>query len=462
MTTDALLQLLGLIVVISPLLLTIVLGVSSLLDWKLPEPMISQLVHATIVSGLLAATFVLGLMLTTGTRHVEINVGTWVAIPHLYHFSVKLQFDRLSVPFAILSFVLAGTIGAFASKYMHRERGFNRFFMLYSIFVLGMEVTALAGTIETLFTGWELVGLSSALLVAFYQERPAPARNGLWVWIIYRVSDASLLLASVVAHQLRGEGDFDKLLGPGPWPDEISAVTTGQALVVGLLLVSAASGKSALVPFSGWLPRAMEGPTPSSAVFYGALSVHLGAFLLLRVSPLLDISVVLCAVIVVLGLTTAVFAYLVGIVQTDIKAALSFASLSQVGIIVAEIGLGFRYVALVHLLGHACLRTLQFVRAPSLLHDYHTIENAIGRHLPRAGTLWDRWPRGRDLGWLYRLSLERGYLDRALIQYVVAPFVRAFRWCDALERRWTDFVTGEASRESDQVKPRFGTIEEFS
>ncbi len=239
-------------------------------------------------------------------------------------------------------------------------------------------------------------------------------------------------------------------------------MTTGQALLVGMLLVVAAAGKSALVPFSGWLPRAMEGPTPSSAVFYGALSVHLGAFLLLRVSPLLDISLVLCAVIVVLGLTTAVFAYLAGSVQTDIKSALSFASLSQVGIIVAEIGLGFRYVALVHILGHACLRTLQFVRAPSLLQDYRTIENAIGQHLPRAGTLWDRWSKGRDLAWLYRKSLERGYLDRALLQYVVAPFVRAFRWCDALERRWTDFLAGEASRESDQVKPRFGTIEEFS
>ena len=461
MTIDSLLQLLGLIVVISPLLLTIVLGVSSLLDWKLPEPMISKLVHATIVSGLLAAILVLGLMLTTGTRHIAIIVGDWVAIPHLYHFSVKFVFDRLSVPFTILSFVLAGTIGAFASKYMHRESGFNRFFVLYALFVLGMVVTALAGTIETLFAGWELVGLSSALLVAFYQERPAPARNGLWVWIIYRVSDASLLLASVVMHHLRGEGDFEKLLGAGPWPDEISASTTGQALLVGLLLVGAAAGKSALVPFSGWLPRAMEGPTPSSAVFYGALSVHLGAFLLLRISPLLDISIVLCAVIVVLGLTTAVFAYLAGSVQTDIKAALCFASLSQVGFIVAEIGLGFRYLALVHLLGHACLRTLQFVRAPSLLHDYHTIENAIGRHLPRSGTLWNRLPNGRDLNWLYRVSLERGYLDRALMQYIVAPFGRALRWCDALERRWTDFLAGEASRESDQVKPRFGTIEEF-
>ena len=92
-------------------------------------------------------------------------------------------------------------------------------------------------------------------------------------------------------HELRGEGDFDALLGTGLWPDETSIATTGQALVVGLLLVIAAAGKSALVPFSGWLPRAMEGPTPSSAVFYGALSVHLGSFLLLRVSPLLDISV---------------------------------------------------------------------------------------------------------------------------------------------------------------------------
>ena len=178
-----------------------------------PSRCISKLVHATIVSGLLAATLVLGLMLTTRTRHVAIDVGDWVAIPHLYHFSVKFVFDRLSVPFAILSFVLSGTIGAFASKYMHRERGFNRFFVLYAIFVLGMVVTSLAGTIETLFAGWELVGLSSALLVAFFQERPAPARNGLWVWIIYRVSDASLLLASVVMHHLRGEGDFDKLLG---------------------------------------------------------------------------------------------------------------------------------------------------------------------------------------------------------------------------------------------------------
>ncbi|MDR3638224.1 MAG: proton-conducting transporter membrane subunit [Isosphaeraceae bacterium] len=452
----------GLVVVASPLLVTVLLGVSSLLDWKLAEETTTRLVYFSIVIGLAAAAVVLVSMLVLDTRHLAIDLGDWVRIPRHYHFSVKFVFDRLSVPFAILSFVLSGTIGAFASKYMHRERGFNRFFMLYSIFVLGMVVTSLAGTIETLFTGWELVGLSSALLVAFFQERPAPARNGLWVWIVYRVSDAALLLAAVAMHHLRGEGDFDKLLGAGPWPDEHTAVAVREALVIGLLLLVAAAGKSALVPFSGWLPRAMEGPTPSSAVFYGALSVHLGAFLLLRVSPLLDRSATLSVIVVVWGLTTAVFAYLAGSVQTDIKSALSYASLSQVGIIVAEIGIGFRYVALVHLLGHACLRTLQFVRAPTLLQDYHTLENAIGSRLPRAGAPWGRMYAHRDHAWLYRFGLERGYLDIMLVDFIVAPIVKALRWCDALERRWTDFLAGEASRESDQVKPHFGTIEEFS
>src|SRR6185369_4451376 len=130
-----------------------------------------------------------------------LELGNWVDIPgldHHYHFSVKFVFDRLSVPFAILSFVVAGTVGAFASQYMHREPGYNRFFVLYSIFLLGMVVTSLAGTIETLFAGWELVGLSSALLVAFYQERAAPVRNGLRVWVVYRIADAALVLAAVM------------------------------------------------------------------------------------------------------------------------------------------------------------------------------------------------------------------------------------------------------------------------
>ncbi len=459
---ESILSFLGLIVVVGPFVVTMVFGISSLLDRRIDEAKMARMVSAAIISGLVASVAVLVGMLALGTRHIAIGPWNWVVIPGIYHFSVKFVFDRLSVPFVILSFILSGTIGAFAGRYMHREWGYNRFFVLYAIFVLGMVITSLAGTIETLFAGWELVGLSSALLVAFFQERSAPSRNGLWVWIIYRVSDAALLLAAVAMHHLRGGGDFDVLLGAGLWPDQHASATPYQALVVGSLLLVAAAGKSALVPFSGWLPRAMEGPTPSSAVFYGALSVHLGAFLLLRVSPLLALSAWLCIAIVALGLTTALFAHLAGSVQTDIKSALSFASLSQVGLIVAEIGIGFRYVALVHILGHACLRTLQFVRAPTLLHDYHKLENAIGEHLPPAGNPWERLAPPRRHAGLYRFALERGNLDAFLIEYVVRPFVRFFRLCDAMERRWTDLLSGEASRESDRVKTHFATIEEFS
>src|SRR4029453_10228892 len=126
-------------------------------------------------------------------RHVVLDFGNWVSIDshgadveHSYHFRLKLVYDRVSVPFLALSLVVCGTLGAFAVKHMHRERGYNRFFVLYSFFVLGMVVTSLAGTIETLFAGWELVGLSSALLGAFFHERSAPVRNGLRVWVVYR------------------------------------------------------------------------------------------------------------------------------------------------------------------------------------------------------------------------------------------------------------------------------------
>jgi NADH-quinone oxidoreductase subunit L len=448
---EQLFKVLGLLVVGAPLLMILLLGLPTLIGRPLKERYIGLCVQSCVVTGLIAALAMLGLMLSRGDRHVPIVLGTWVEI-HEFEFSIKFLFDRLSVPFVILSFVLCGTIGAFASRYMHRERGFNRFFVLYAFFVCGMIVTSLAGTIETLFAGWELVGLSSAMLVAFFHERQAPVRNGLRVWVVYRVSDAALLIASVVLHHMHGHGDFDAFLSSEAWPEGVTALKSQQALWVGLLLLVAAAGKSALVPFSGWLPRAMEGPTPSSAVFYGALSVHLGAFLLLRMSLLLDASWQLSAAVVVLGLVTAVYAAFTERVQTDIKSALSFASLTQVGLIVAEIGLGLRYLALAHIIGHACLRTLQFLRAPTLLLDYRTLENAIGGSLAeqhqRSQPAWI--PEGIRV-WLYRFALERGYLDAFLTTYVGQPFLGIFRMCDRLERRWTDFLAGGKSRESEEL-----------
>lgn len=448
---------LGLLVIGAPLALCCVLGTALLIDRKLSEAATGALCLSTIAVGLLAVLAVLAAMWYRGTPHVSVELGEWVLIPG-YHFSVMLIFDWLSIPFAIASFVLCGTVAAFASRYMHREGGYHRFFLLYSLFLLGIVAASLAGTIETLFAGWELVGLSSVLLIAYFHERPATVRNGMWVWVVYRVSDASLVLATIVMHRYQGKGDFDQLLGGGAWPEAQAAMTSGAIVTVGMLLVIAAAGKSALVPFSGWLPRAMEGPTPSSAIFYGALSVHLGAYLLLRVSSLLEQSAWLTGAVVVLGVATALYAYLAAGVQTDIKSALALASLAQVGLIVAEIGLGLHVIALVHLLGNACLRTLQFIRAPSLLHDYHLLESAIGEPLPRGNRSSLRIGHPYR-AWLYRFLLHRGYLDALLDGYVVAPVLSVFRFCDAAERRWTEWIAGAPY--DAQPGPSFQSVEDL-
>ena len=125
--------------------------------------------------------------------------------------------------------------------------------------------------------------------------------------------------------------------------------------------------------------------------------------------------------------------------------------MTQVGIITAEIGLGFRYIPLIHIIGHACLRTLQLVRAPTLLHDYHLLENAIGGHLHAEPSAWERLIPARMRIALYRFAIERGYLDALIDEFITRPFVRIFRLCDGLERRWTDFLSGTESRESDRV-----------
>ena len=222
-------------------------------------------------------------------------------------------------------------------------------------------------------------------------------------------------------------GDFDELMGAGPWPDgHGGAHVRTRRCSSGLLLLVAAAGKSALVPFSGWLPRAMEGPTPSSAVFYGALSVHLGAFLLLRVSPILEL---LDAAVRGGGRarawSSALFAAIAGRVQTDIKSALAFASLTQVGIIVAEIGLG---LALHRADSHHRPRLPADAAIPAGADAAARLSHAGERHRRPPAAERDRLAAARSRAaaapGVYRLALERGYLD-ALLDRLRRAAVRA-------------------------------------
>jgi NAD(P)H-quinone oxidoreductase subunit 5 len=179
----------------------------------------------------------------------------------------------------------------------------------------------------------------------------------------------------------------------------------------------------------------MEGPTPSSAIFYGALSIHAGAYLLLRCAPLLDSAPGVGWLLVAVGLGTAVHAAVVGSVQTDLKGMLAYASMTQAGLILAEIGLGWRIVPLVHVISHAILRSLQILRSPSAMHDRHELSAALGGPPGQGESPLVRLLPAAARTTLYRIALDRGFEDAWVGRFVVGPVLTALRSAADFERR---------------------------
>jgi NAD(P)H-quinone oxidoreductase subunit 5 len=388
-----------------------------LLGWEPGERTVSRITGLTFSACVLALAVPLRELAASGGTPVVVTFGNWFAV-HEYHFPLVLMADRLSLPFLGMTVVLAGLVGEFSATYLHREQGFLRFFLLLHLFAFGSLLAFAAGSFDLLAAGWELVGITSVLLIAFFQRRPSPVENGLRVFAVYRACDIGLLLGIFAMHHWAGTASF---------ADGLPALTGTQPTIVCLLLLLAAAGKAAQVPFSGWLPRAMEGPTPSSAIFYGAISIHAGAYLLLRLQPLLARSGVASALVIAIGLITAIYGTVTGRASADAKTSLAYASLTQVGVVFAEIGFGWRSVAVAHILGHAFVRTLQFLRAPSMLHDYHRMQSAIGAAPSPAGLqLENVFPEHTQL-WLYRWALDRGHLDTILDRWVIGPLVRLSR-----------------------------------
>lgn len=427
------------------------LSLAWLLGMACREKLVARLA-ALLYSVEVAAAAAIGVhMWRTGQTAVRTPVWHWFQAGS-YHFELSLVADHLSWPLLQLTTVLVGLVGVFSVRYLHRDRGYFRFFLLLHLFAFGALLVLAAGTFDLLLGGWELVGISSVLLIAFFDERREPVRNAVRVFGFYRVADLGLLLGIFFLHHFQHTTESIKLFH-GVWPDDAVSMSTSAATLVGLLLLVAASGKSAQAPFSAWLPRAMEGPTPSSAIFYGAISVHLGAYLLLRAEPVFRAAPVAAAAVIVVGAVTAVLATLVHRASTDAKTSLAYAGMAQLGIIFVEIGLGFPRLALAHIMGHAVVRTLQFLRAPSMLHDYHRVHAAAGGHLGRTGLHYDRFlPESARL-WLYRAAVERGYQDALLDRLVTGPILSVARWLDALEpQSGTAESKSTASRLAERVE----------
>lgn len=403
------------------------------------ESAVVRVAKVGFVAALLGALSLFVAVAPAGEFHV-IQLGHWfVAGEHA--FELTLLLDRLSTSMALLTTTACALIGHFSATYLHADRGLGRFYFLLALFAAAMLVLVLAGSIDFLFVGWELVGLTSALLIGYFYERRQPVLNGLRAFATYRVCDLGLLIGIIMLHHYAR----DLSLAPGHsvsgW---ISAGTHlggyEVALVASLLLVGA-MGKSAQVPFGGWLPRAMEGPTPSSAIFYGALSVHAGVYLLIRAIPLFEASPVASGLAIAVGLSTAVFSTLTGRAQSDVKNALAYATMTQVGLMFIEVGLHLPALAAVHLLGHAVLRTSQFLRAPAILHELHELQGALPNEFETGGALanLERRLPGRVGVFLYQRALDGFYFDAFLEHRVAAPMVRLARWLARLDAR---FVAG--------------------
>lgn len=283
------------------------------------------------------------------------------------HFTIDFYFDTYTAVYLLVTVLLTFVIMMFSRYYIHREKGYKRFFNNILFFYFGLTMVLMAGNLETLLIGWEFIGVTSFFLIAFYRDRYLPVKNALKVVSLYRVADIFMLLGIWLCHHyFEHSVSFFELhnLMPRGEPlvyDRFFAVGIPAAFLVAALV------KSAQLPFSSWLPRAMEGPTSSSAIFYGSLSVHIGVFLLIRTYPLWQEQAWFEYALIVIGLATSIVTTLIARVQSTVKTQIAYSSIAQIGLMMVEVALGWHTFALIHFAGNAFLRTYQLLVSPSVL-----------------------------------------------------------------------------------------------
>src|SRR5574343_442803 len=322
-----------------PLLAVLINGARVLLgraQGDAAEPLTARLSSLAAFGGLLLLLAIDAMALSQGAPGHRIlghwfGSGTWAA-------TISFMLDPLSLTLATLTALIGWLVVRFSANYLHREAGFHRFFISLSFFLAGIQLVLLAGNGLLAFVGWEMCGVSSFLLMVYVWLRPAATGNALFAFVTNRAGDAGFLLGLGLAAAWRVGFEWTALANA----TQLSVVND-RLLVIGFVI--AALAKSAQLPFSAWLSRALEGPTPSSAIFYGAVMVHAGVYLLLRLEPVLQQAPDVMAGLLLAGLATALYAWLCGMVQTDVKSALVFATVSHVGLMVMACGLGFFGVA---------------------------------------------------------------------------------------------------------------------
>ena len=335
------------------------------------------------------ASFVLGLVyflrlrgLPADGRAIEESVFTFIPVEEL-KVDFGLLLDPLSGVFVLLITGVGFLIHVYAVGYMAHDEGRRRFFGYFNLFVAAMLLLVLGNNYVMVYLGWEGVGLASYLLISFWFTRPSAATAGKKAFIMNRVGDAAFVLAIFLMFAHARSVDFGRVFS------SVESMSSGVTLAIGLLLLLGACGKSGQVPLQAWLPDAMEGPTPVSALIHAATMVTAGVYLIARSNPIFDANANAQAAVVAVGAVTLVFGAIIGCAKDDIKRVLAWSTVSQIGYMFLGVGLGGAAYALaiIHLLAHGFFKAGLFLGAGSVMHGMNDEVN-----IRRFGGLWRHLP----------------------------------------------------------------------
>ena len=375
---------LAILIVLAPLLAAVINGLSLLagdkaLHWKTVQ---------RITCGALLISFVASLWIFVQVliepKPREVLVYEWLSSGGL---SVPVAFliDSLSAVMMLLVTAFSFLIAMFSINYMHNDRSFGRYFSAMALFVFAMLILVMGNNFVMLFVGWELVGLCSYLLIGHYYDRKSAAKAGTKAFVMNRVGDAGFLLGIFLIVANFQTVHYAEVFAL------VKLADTGTATAIGLCLLLGAIGKSAQLPLGTWLAKAMEGPTPSSALIHAATMVTAGVYMIVRSQAIYDMAPDALLVIAIIGAITALYGALVGLTTFDIKGILAFSTTTQLGLMFLACGLGAYGVAIFHLVAHAFLKSFLFLTAPSILHHIHVKPDPKARHAVEPSTPIHYW-----------------------------------------------------------------------
>jgi NADH-quinone oxidoreductase subunit L len=301
------------------------------------------------------------LLMRSGEPRIEIAY-TWATIGKT-SFEIALYFDRLSAVMTLIVTGIGSLIHIYSIGYMKEDASFARFFAYLNLFLFFMLMLVLGRSLLVMFVGWEGVGLASYLLIGFWFEDPVNAKAGKKAFITNRVGDAGFLIGMFLLYNAFGTLDMDRINAAF-----MAGPVAVSASLVGVFLFIGATGKSAQIPLHVWLPDAMAGPTPVSALIHAATMVTAGVYMIARLNGVYLHAPEASALVAWIGAMTAFFAATVAIVQTDIKKVLAYSTVSQLGFMFVALGVGAYGVAVFHLLTHAFFKACLFLGAGSVIH----------------------------------------------------------------------------------------------